>query len=104
MMRAEQERLAPLGPASPVPDHEGERRPALLETAVFERAELEQPGQRQHARRDQPAIEGQPRAVSRQSVQSAVRQMRQQPEAAPDREVAGDHQPQQHAPDRAGRR
>ena len=67
------ERLARRVAPVPARCHEGERRVALLEAAILECAELEQPGHREHRRAERPSHASQPRMCAPPAMQRRPR-------------------------------
>ncbi|KOT10978.1 hypothetical protein DM77_2866 [Burkholderia mallei] len=94
--QAERETVPPRMPASPLLAHEHQRRAALVDATVLERAELIGARERQHGRADEPPMPGEPRRASRERVQAGVARLGEQPERAPCREIA-EHD-EQHQP------
>ncbi len=70
----------------PARSHEGERRVALLEAAILERAELEQPRADQDRRGDHPAMTDEPAELGRDGAQRCVGDVRDDAECEPGRE------------------
>ena len=93
MIDAQPPRLAQRRPAVPARSDEGERRVALLEAAVLERAELEQPRRpparpRRAPSRRRPATG----TAGRGEMQQRVQRVRDEAEGEPRGEEAGNHQ------------
>ena len=80
---AHRERLAPRVRAAPARDDEAERRPALVEAAVAERAELPQPGDREGRAEDQLRVLGEPRQRIDRRVDPAVEDPRRRARTPP---------------------
>ena len=81
MVDAQPERIAGRRAAVPA-RHEAERRAAFLQAAVLERAELEQPGRREHRGADDPAVPARATAArvdSSAAVQRRARGARRRP-------------------------
>jgi hypothetical protein len=89
---AKQKCLPSLTGVAPVFDHEAERRPAFVETAVFDRAELVKPGGHQDRCADHPAIGDQPVRLANAGKDRPSSEMRGETKRCPDGEIANDHE------------
>ena len=95
------ERLAPRLRSPPAGDDEAQRRPALVEAAVAERAELPQPGDRERRPEDQLRVLGEPRQRIDRRVDPAIEHPRTEAERRPRDEIAGEQQPDEEPRPRA---
>ena len=88
MSDAEQQGLPFVPSAAPVLDSKAQRRPARVETAVFERAELVNPGNGQNGCTHYPGIRRQPIKLTRPSEEGPTGEMGDETETGPDCQIA----------------
>jgi hypothetical protein len=79
----------------PVLHDKAKRHAAFVKARIFETAELERAGYRQHRRADRPPVEGQPRAFDDNCVEREVYTVGRDAKSAPCDQVAHNHQCEQ---------
>src|ERR1043166_6265855 len=84
-----------LGTTPPMLIDKAERRPAFVQTTIFEATELKQASDRQHDEADDPAIEAEKDVSRCDRMERHVRNVRDHAKKRPDCEIAGDDQRQQ---------